>query len=701
MVICNGVRSVYQIKCQKGITFEATGDHLIMIPKVGKPIYKTVDDLKVGDKIVCKLSDIQNNCTNPLSRGIIALTAIILGDGNTTDKSPKFTCGNDELVESLKKILPSSLKLRKFNFKNNHVPDYYISNFKFSITKRANIFKQFLQHNNLWGKKAKEKFVPDIIFEQSQDNIALFLSYLYACDGWACEHSIGYCSTSYRLSQDVFLLLRRLGIRSTMQKKEFTNNWNTQYWILIGCAKDVIKFKEKIKTIPGKSKALDSVVEEANRRIGRRHNISVFSDKSKNPNLNINKPWVKIKSIQYIGEKEVYDITMEKTRSPRDNFLIQGGVVVHNCWEDEEPPYDFHEEQLPRLMAEDGDLLLSLTPANRLSWSYDEVFERAQLYIRTKAVCDFLRTPDYDPPQVEYTDSPHSIAVVQAATDDNPTLSKEAIEDKMSQYDDPDIIATRRFGVHKQVKGRIFKSFDYKVHFIDRDTYFPYGIPHSWNHARGIDYHPQTPWACGCMSLSPENEAFIWLDYNPSPEKYTTKEICFNFATQCKDYKFMLNLIDPLSEGIKKDKITILDDINREFHYLKHEGIGEGGYFVTWDTKGEKGRDEIRKRLKNSIHCERPYNNKSSQDGRDTYLPTIWILSNCKTAAKMMKMWRWEEYADTRFRMQKEDKNKPEDKWSHMNMVWEACCKHPSFRPPRLSREMRHQPPKRYFQGRR
>jgi len=372
-----------------------------------------------------------------------------------------------------------------------------------------------------------------------------------------------------------------------------------------------------------------------------------------------------------------------------------------SIWQDEEPPYDFHEEQLPRLMAEDGDLLLSLTPANRLSWSYDEVFERAQLYIRTKAVCDFLRTPDYDPPQVEYTDSPHSIAVVQAATDDNPTLSKEAIEDKMSQYDDPDIIATRRFGVHKQVKGRIFKSFDYKVHFIDRDTYFPYGIPHSWNHARGIDYHPQTPWACGCMSLSPENEAFIWLDYNPSPEKYTTKEICFNFATQCKDYKFMLNLIDPLSEGIKKDKITILDDINREFHYLKHEGIGEGGYFVTWDTKGEKGRDEIRKRLKNSIHCERPFNNKNSEGGRDVYLPTLWILSNCKTAAKMMKMWRWEEYADTRFRMQKEEKNKWEDKWSHMNMVWEAFCKHPSFRPPRLSREMRHQPPKRYFQGRR
>ena len=374
-----------------------------------------------------------------------------------------------------------------------------------------------------------------------------------------------------------------------------------------------------------------------------------------------------------------------------------------SIWEDEEPPYDFHEEQLPRLMAENGDLLLSLTPANRLSWTYDEIFEHSQLYIRTKAICDFLRTPDYDPPQIEWTDSPKSIAVIQAATDDNPTLSLDAIETLMSQYDDPDIIATRRFGIHKQVKGRIFKGFDYKTHFISSDEYFPYGIPHDWNHARGIDYHPQTPWACGCISLSPTNEAFVWLDYNPSPEKYTTKEICLSFGTQSKDYKFILNLIDPLSEGIKKDKVTVLEDINEEFYQLKREGIGTGGYFVTWDTKGERGRDAIRERLKNSIRCERPYNNKVASGDKFAdkrgYLPTIWILDNCKIAAKMMKMWRWDEYAETRFRMLREEKNKPQEKWSHFNMTWEAIFKHPAFRPPRKIKPTYHQP-KQYFQGR-
>lgn len=397
-------------------------------------------------------------------------------------------------------------------------------------------------------------------------------------------------------------------------------------------------------------------------------------------------------------EYKGYDITVELVAYSQ-TVLSTAGKQRISIWEDEEPPYDFHEEQIPRLMAEHGDLLLSLTPANRLSWTYDEIFERSQLYIRTEAIRDFLRTSDYDPPAIERTDMPYSIAVIQAATDDNPTLSKDAIDDMMSQYDDPDIIATRRFGIHRQVKGRIFKGFDYKVHFIDGDEWFPYGIPHDWNHARGIDYHPQTNWACGCISISPENEVFIWLDYNPSPEKHTTKEICLNLSTQCKDYRFFLNLIDPLSEGIKKDKVTILDDINDAFWSLGREGIGTGGYFTTWDTKGEKGRDEIRKRLKNAVLCERPFNNKTSKDGKVIYLPTVWILNNCKVAAKMMKMWRWDEYAETRFRMLKEEKNKPQEKWSHFNMVWEALFKHPAFRPPRKVKPT-HRPPKRYFQGR-
>ena len=41
---------------------------------------------------------------------------------------------------------------------------------------------------------------------------------------------------------------------------------------------------------------------------------------------------------------------------------------------DEEPPIDFWNEQKPRLFAENGDMILGLTPANQMTWAFDEVF---------------------------------------------------------------------------------------------------------------------------------------------------------------------------------------------------------------------------------------------------------------------------------------------------------------------------------------
>ncbi len=404
---------------------------------------------------------------------------------------------------------------------------------------------------------------------------------------------------------------------------------------------------------------------------------------------------------EFCGEKyNGADIVVEFV-SYKQTIQTGAGVQRVSIWEDEEAPYDFHEEQVPRLIAEEGDMIMSLTPANKLSWTYDEIFERAHVYIRTKAICDFLRTKDYEPKQIEFTDSPLSIAVIQAATDDNPTLKKEVIEQRMGDYDDPDLIATRRYGIHKQVKGRIFKTFDYKVHFIDKDI-FPDGIPHEgWVHGRAIDYHPQTPWACSSVALSPQNEAFVWIDFEVSPEKYTTREICREIAIMGKDYDFKLNLIDPLSEEIKKDNISVLDGIKRYFYDVKKEGIGRTAFWQTWDTKGDRGKDAIKERLKNSLVVERPFNNQVTEEGRTRFLPTIWILNNCRTAAKSMKMWSWEEHMDVKVKMRKGiTTDKPQQKWSHMNMALEALFKHQAFRYRRISEGGHRRKEPRYFQGR-
>ncbi len=395
------------------------------------------------------------------------------------------------------------------------------------------------------------------------------------------------------------------------------------------------------------------------------------------------------------------DITIDFV-SYNQSVQSTAGTQRASIWCDESPSLDFYEEQLPRLVSEDGDLVLTYTPADRTSWIFDELFEKARLVLRTNAICTFLSQDGDRPLNEEVVDSPYDYVVVMASTDDNPTLSKRVIDNIFMGIDDPDTLAIRRYGIFKQTSGRIFKEMDYAVHLIPGDKYMPLGIPYHWTHGRAIDYHPRTPWACMFMSISPEDEAFIWGELNISPERMSIENIAKEVSLISEDYKFRVELIDPLSKASQKHKdgksVTPLDEFNDAMWKWKKEGVGTGGYFSSWDTKGEKGRDEIRLRLKNAKRVGTPYNNLVIEKGKPVRLKTIWYLDSCKLAAKYARQWRWEEWANSKDAVTKEDKNKPEQKWSHFNMCAEALFKVAAFKAPKNLRESFGRRPN-YFQG--
>ena len=80
----------------------------------------------------------------------------------------------------------------------------------------SNPLTALLKRHGLWGLRSGEKFVPDAIFGLGDEQIARFLSVLYACDGHVyCGErysQIGYTTISERLAHDVQHLLLRLGV---------------------------------------------------------------------------------------------------------------------------------------------------------------------------------------------------------------------------------------------------------------------------------------------------------------------------------------------------------------------------------------------------------------------------------------------------------------------------------------------------------
>ena len=671
--------------CQKGLKFTVTPDHLIL--KSGSPNqWIQAGELKIGDTLVCADVSIDNK-VDTLNRWELITMAALIGDGHYIKKSVYITNKNDAFIEGLKKELNGIVNLVRANKNQNRTPQY-----RLSFGKNNPVIK-LLKRQKMWGRYAKEKVIPDEVFCQSDKSVRLFLSWLYATDGWASGHDVGYATTSERLAQDVFLLLRRLGIKSNVYEREFMNNWNKQWHVHIQDSLSVIKFCENIG-IPYKMDALNKVKEDAlRRRYSKSKSIYPVRERKK----------VKIKNIEYSDvETEVFDLSLDVPKRSgkyhrmvaynKSNFIIQGGIVAHNCFIDEHAPKPFYEEQIPRLMRASSDIrqirgidadalmIIALTPAQEfLDWEFDELFERAGTIYRTKSVRDRiqLRMSEIYPAK-EIVDEQSQIAVIMASSYDNPSFDKVTVDKEMDKYADEDTKDIRGYGIFKQISGVVFKFFDRNVHVRDFEKLFqPFnGIPHDWVHARGIDFHQYNPWAVGWCCLSPQNEMFIYDELWVSPERHVTYDIAQMVSAKSKDYKYWLNLVDPLA-GVKQGNTgrTTVDDLNEYFYMLYKEGIGTGGFWQTWDTKSQRGQDDIKMRLKNAKIVGRPFNNLVN----GKYLPTIWISSRCHYTIEHMKNWRKEQVSNRNALVQNDPKDSAAEKYSHFNMVWEGILKSPAF----------------------
>jgi len=399
------------------------------------------------------------------------------------------------------------------------------------------------------------------------------------------------------------------------------------------------------------------------------------------------------------------------------------GVQRRRIWIDEECNRDFYDEQIPRLLAADGDILFTFTPVpGAIGWEFDELYERAKYIYRTKAVRDrvYQRTGD-TLPECEITDSKDDICVIMAATDDNPiyedlakkrsemtgkpVTAKEYIDSMFDMYDDEDVIDARRYGLFRQLSGKIYKSFTASTHIINQETYFPSGIPENWKHFRGIDYHTSNPWACIWMSVSPQDEAFVWCDYSASSQRMITYDIALNIAQRSGNYKYLLNLIDPLANSKQVNtNLTTVEDMNRFFNQFKKDGVGTGGYWQGWDTKGGRGREELTKRLLNSLKVGKPFNNKViTGEGamqRTSILPTFWITNNCAHLIEGMKNWRLEEWGSREMLSRNDPKEVAQKKWSHFPITVECLLKNAMISNTRWgSMDTSPLQPKRYLTG--
>jgi replicative DNA helicase len=374
--IDDGVKPVFRVTTKLGRQIETTITHPYLTLKGWSELKK----LRVGDKIaVPRIMNIFGK--DEMRECEVKILGYLLGDGSITCGSPLFIVGKPALQSDFEGAVSDFGGVETVVAKySGRTPTLRIRQFGGGST-NANPVTSWLRKIGLYGCNSHTKFIPKEIFTLKKELIAVLLNRLFATDGWACiltsgQVQLGFASVSEKMIRQVQHLLLRFGVIAKLKKRavKYKDGRNTAWQLDITDAQSIKTFTKEIG-IFGKEAALKLALETLGNRnyqtnsdlipIEIWEHLSVtkgaesWSSLAKRAeikgytNIHVGKRapsrgrlakfasclddgylqnlseseiyWDEIVSVEYAGNKQVYDLTIPETH----NF-VANDICVHN-----------------------------------------------------------------------------------------------------------------------------------------------------------------------------------------------------------------------------------------------------------------------------------------------------------------------------------------------------------------------------------
>jgi len=352
----DGFKPVFRVNTGLGRFVKSTITH----PYLTINGWRRLGELKPGDKIAVPRK-LEVFGTETIPECEVKLLGYWIGQGGLTRISPQFINSNPRLQEEFVQAVASfpRLKIRLETSPGNHTPAF----------------------DAIGDKDAQTKTVPAMVFRLKRSQISLFLNRLFATDGWATvlpsgQALLGYTTVSEKLARQVQHLLVRFGIIAALKKSSVKYKKTDQLTWQIDIT-DALSIKTFISEIGifGKEEALSRVQEALARKMSQpKHDLipveiweQIAKAKGSEPweslaqqagikgdsNIDVSKRplsreqlftlataldnlplqqlatsevyWDEIVSVEPIGYKQVYDLTIPETH----NF-VANDICVHN-----------------------------------------------------------------------------------------------------------------------------------------------------------------------------------------------------------------------------------------------------------------------------------------------------------------------------------------------------------------------------------
>ncbi len=374
--IDDGIKPVFRVTTRLGKQIETTITHPFLTIRG----WKKLEEIKVGTKIAVPRilnvfgKDEWRECE-------VKILGYLLGDGSLTNSCPTFVVGKPVLQadfeDAVKKFGGVETVIDRYSGKT----PYLRIRKSFDFQGKTNPVTSWLRKLGLMCCNSHTKFIPEEVFTLKKELVAIFINRLFSTDGWASTLAsgrvqFGFASVSERMIRQVQHLLLRFGVIAKLKKRsvKYKDGRNTAWQLDITDALSIKTFIREIG-IYGKEAALELALEKLENRnyqtngdlipieiwesvaaskgaeswsslarraelkghtnihVGRRApsrrrlgSLATALENETFHNLAQSEVyWDEIVSIEYAGEKQVYDLTIPDTH----NF-VANDICVHN-----------------------------------------------------------------------------------------------------------------------------------------------------------------------------------------------------------------------------------------------------------------------------------------------------------------------------------------------------------------------------------
>ena len=249
-----GIKPVFTLKTRLGRKIRATANHQFLTING----WKRLDKLNLQQHL-CLPRYIPSAAKETMTYAEVALLGHLIGDGCTLPRHAiQYTTREIDLAENVaflarevfgESIIPRISPERKWY-------QVYLSASQRLTHNVRNPIAKWLDSLGVFGLRSYEKFVPQALFQQSEDLITCFLRHLWSTDG-SIKLLDGkrprpiayYSSSSERLAFDVQTLLLRLGINAKLKMIPQPGKGRNQYHVTITGKPDLELFIQKVKAV--------------------------------------------------------------------------------------------------------------------------------------------------------------------------------------------------------------------------------------------------------------------------------------------------------------------------------------------------------------------------------------------------------------------------------------------------------------------